>query len=499
MMIGNRSMSDPSPFPRYDTSYSSLPASFYSHVHPYGASSPKLLKLNSALAEVLGFDLQGLTDDDAAQIFAGNQLADHSKPLAMAYAGHQFGGFNPGLGDGRALLLGEVVGTDSQRYDIQLKGSGQTPYSRQGDGRAALGPVLREYVMSEAMAALGIPTTRALAAVLTGDPVLREGVLPGAIVTRVASSHLRVGTFELAAFRGNKDDLAALVTYALDRHFPDRVEDGPPALQLLNGVVGRQAALIAQWMGVGFIHGVMNTDNCTISGETIDYGPCAFMDGYNPAQVYSSIDHQGRYAFSNQAPIAHWNTAVLAQALLPLIDDEEASAIKLAQDAVDRFPTAFQAAYLGVMRGKLGLADNHQSDSQLVRDLLQLMADSEADFTNTFRALSNAENDANMFLALIGEDGKAWFESWKARLGNEATSAEERQKIIRAASPAVIPRNHRVEAMIAAGVDGDFAPFHDMVQALAKPYEDPPSSGEGEALTQLPKPDEVVHATFCGT
>ncbi|MEO0383232.1 MAG: YdiU family protein [Pseudomonadota bacterium] len=492
-------MSDLSPFPRYDTSYARLPNSFYSHVLPYGASAPKLLKLNEALAEMLGFNLNGLADSDVGQVFAGNRLADTSQPLAMAYAGHQFGGFNPGLGDGRALLLGEVIGNDKRRYDVQLKGAGQTPYSRQGDGRAALGPVLREYVMSEAMAALGIPTTRALAAVLTGDPVLREGMLPGAIVTRVASSHLRVGTFELAAFRGNKDDLAALVTYALDRHYPDGADDTPSALKLLNNVIDRQAALIARWMGVGFIHGVMNTDNCTISGETIDYGPCAFMDGYNPAQVYSSIDHQGRYAFSNQPPIAHWNMAVLAQAVLPLIDEEEASAVKLAQEAVNRFPIAFQAAYLDVMRRKLGLSDGHEDDSQLLRDLLQLMTDAEADFTGTFRALSEAENDAEHLLAFVGEDGKAWHERWLVRLTAESTSSEERKAMMRASSPAIIPRNHRVEAMIASGLEGDFAPFHAMVDALAKPYEDAPSSGEGAALAHPPKPDEVVHATFCGT
>lgn len=492
-------MSDLSPFPRYDTSYARLPNSFYSLVQPYGASAPQLLKLNDALAEALGFDLAGSLDTDVAQIFAGNRLAENSQPLAMAYAGHQFGGFNPGLGDGRALLLGEVIGSDKQRYDVQLKGSGQTPYSRQGDGRAALGPVLREYVMSEAMAALGIPTTRALAAVLTGDPVLREGVLPGAMVTRVASSHLRVGTFELAAFRGNKDDLAALVTYALNRHYRDGADDTPPALQLLNNVIDRQAALIARWMGVGFIHGVMNTDNCTISGETIDYGPCAFMDGYNPAQVYSSIDHQGRYAFSNQPPIAHWNMAVLAQALLPLIDDEEATAVKLAQEAVDRFPVVFQAAYLDVMRSKLGLSDGHEDDGQLVRDLLQVMTNAEADFTGTFRALSEAENDATKLLTFVGEDGKAWHERWLVRLGAQSISSDDRRTMMRASSPAIVPRNHRVEAMIAAGLEGDFAPFHAMVDALATPYEDAPSSGEGVALAHPPKPDEVVHATFCGT
>jgi uncharacterized protein YdiU (UPF0061 family) len=492
-------MSKPSPFPPYDTSYERLPDALYSHVRPYGASAPRLLKLNGALAEVLGFDLDALDDADAAQVFAGNRLADGSEPLAMAYAGHQFGGFNPGLGDGRALLLGEVIGKDKRRYDIQLKGSGQTPYSRQGDGRAALGPVLREYVMSEAMAALSIPTTRALAAVLTGDPVLREGVLPGAMVTRVASSHLRVGTFELAAFRGNLDHLAALVGYALERHYRDEDADGPPALRLLNGVIDRQAALIARWMGVGFIHGVMNTDNCTISGETIDYGPCAFMDGYNPAQVYSSIDHQGRYAFSNQPPIAHWNMAVLAQALLPLIDDDEPEAIRQAQEAVDRFPGVFQEAYLKVMGRKLGFASQKDGDGQLVRNLLQLMSDAEADFTGTFRALSDAQTETGPVLALLGDAGQTWLEQWQGRLETEPGSAKDRRALMRAASPAIIARNHRVEAMIAAGLEGDLSPFHAMVGALATPFEDAPATGEGAPLALPPKLDEVVHATFCGT
>ena len=492
-------MPSPSPFPRYDTSYASLPSTLFSPVQPYGASAPKLIRLNAALAEVLGFDAESLDDAEAAAIFSGNRLADGSQPLALAYAGHQFGGFNPGLGDGRALLLGEVIGSDGKRYDIQLKGSGQTPYSRQGDGRAALGPVLREYVVSEAMAALGIPTTRALAAVLTGDRVLREGILPGAMVTRVAASHLRVGTFELAAFRGEKDALAALVDYAVARHDPDSAIDGPPALRLLKEVIERQARLIAQWMGVGFIHGVMNTDNCTISGETIDYGPCAFMDGYNPAQVYSSIDQQGRYAFANQPRIAHWNMAVLAQALLPVIDEDESTAIALAQEAVNGFPALFQTAYMEAMRAKIGLATEEPEDEQLVFDLLHMMAEEEADFTGTFRALSNAQDDAAPLKGYLGETAWPWLERWQARLRSDRLDAQDRSRLMRASNPAIIPRNHRVEAMIAAALEGDFAPFHAMVDALASPYDDAPASGEGAALALPPKPDEVVHATFCGT
>lgn len=497
--MSDLSVSDLSPFPTYDTSYARLPSAFYAPVQPYGASAPQLLKLNAGLAEVLGFDVDALDDETTASMFSGNKLAEGSQPLAMAYSGHQFGGFNPGLGDGRALLLGEVIGTDGQRYDVQLKGSGQTPFSRQGDGRAALGPVLREYVMSEAMAALGIPTTRALAAVTTGDPVLRERVLPGAMVTRVAASHLRVGTFEYAAFRGDTEHLRALVDYALERHGHPGEVDGPPALQLLHAVIDRQAKLIARWMGVGFIHGVMNTDNCTISGETIDYGPCAFMDGYNPAQVYSSIDHQGRYAFANQPPIAHWNMAVLAQALLPLIDADQEQAVKAAQEAVNQFPVRFQDAYQRVMRQKLGLKEAEDGDEALIRDLLQIMADSEADFTGTFRALSDAETDAADLLTHLGSAGEPWLARWRERLGRERTSVEERRLVMRAASPSIIPRNHRMEAMIEAGLTGDLTPFHAMVDALAKPFDDAPIDGEGAALALPPEPGEVVHATFCGT
>lgn len=485
----------PSSVPFFDTSYARLPGVFHSPVKPYGASAPVLLKLNEALAEVLGFDVDALSEEKAAEVFSGNQLVEGSAPLAMAYSGHQFGGFNPGLGDGRALLLGEVVGRDSKRYDIQLKGSGQTPYSRQGDGRAALGPVLREYVMSEAMHALGIPTTRALAAVTTGDPVIREQMLPGAMVTRVASSHLRVGTFEFAAIQRDHDKLEALTDFALARHYPVSNPELPKGLQLLEGVMEAQAQLVARWMGVGFIHGVMNTDNCTISGETIDYGPCAFMDGYNPGQVYSSIDSQGRYAFANQPPIAHWNMAILAQALLPMIDAEEEVAIKLAQEAVNGFQAKFSKAYQAVMRDKLGLMSEQVGDGELARDFLVLMADDEADFTGTFRAL--ADDDA---IAAKLPSAAAWLVRWKARLAMDGdVDPAARTSVMRGANPAIIPRNHRMEAMITAGLEGDLAPFHAMVDALSKPYEDAPMKGAMAALALPPQAEEVVHATFCGT
>jgi uncharacterized protein YdiU (UPF0061 family) len=489
----------PNSLPILETSYARLPAVFHSQVKPYGASTPSLLKLNAPLAEVLGFDVQAFSDDQAAELFSGNRLFDGSEPLAMAYAGHQFGGFNPGLGDGRALLLGDVIGRDGKRYDIQLKGSGQTPYSRQGDGRAALGPVLREYVISEAMHALGIPTTRALAAVTTGDPVLREQMLPGAMVTRVASSHLRVGTFEFAAIQQDHTKLEALTDFALARHYPDADPDKPKGLRLLETVMERQARLVARWMGIGFIHGVMNTDNCTISGETIDYGPCAFMDGYNPSQVYSSIDAQGRYAFANQPPIAHWNMAILAQTLLPMIDPDEDQAVRLAQETVNGFQAIFADAYQAVMRDKLGLKTIQTGDGELARDLLVLMAEEEADFTGTFRALTGALHDEAAFKAELS-NADTWLGRWKERLLLDGdVDPAERLSTMRLSSPAVIPRNHRVEAMIASAMEGDLAPFHTLVDALATPYDDLPQNGERALLAQPPKAEEVIHATFCGT
>ncbi len=491
-------MAQSDPFPVFETTYAQLPAVLHSAVAPHGASAPKLLKLNEPLAEVLGFDIEALDKETAANIFSGNQIAPGTQPLAMAYAGHQFGGFNPGLGDGRALLLGEVRTTDGKRHDIQLKGSGQTPYSRQGDGRAALGPVLREYLVSEAMAALGVPTTRALAAIATGDPVLREGVLPGAMVTRVAASHLRVGTFELAAFRGERQTLDALVRYALQRHDPAGLEADYPALALLEGVIARQAKLVAQWMGIGFIHGVMNTDNCTISGETIDYGPCAFMDEYSPGKVFSSIDHQGRYAFANQPPIVHWNMAVLAQALLGLLGEDEKEAVSRAQGAVDAFPAVFQAAYREQMAGKLGLTEATDQDDALIQDLLHAMSEHKADFTTTFRSLCGASTDEPL-RPLLGDASADWHARWTKRLTDQGDDPATVRGAMVLANPAIIPRNHRMEAMIAAALDGDFALFHALVDALATPYAAAPDTGEGALLAYPPAPEQVVHATFCGT
>ncbi|WP_170366186.1 protein adenylyltransferase SelO [Ruegeria arenilitoris] len=466
----------------FDNSYARLPGAFYALQSPEPVRAPRLVAFNDDLAQVLGIspgDAQ-----DMAQVFAGNALPNGAEPLAQLYSGHQFGNYNPQLGDGRAVLLGEVVGADGIRRDIQLKGSGRTPFSRQGDGRAWLGPVLREYVVSEAMHALGIPTTRALAAVETGEVVLREGPMPGAVLTRVAQSHLRVGTFQVFAARGQIADLRRLTDYAIERHYPDAI--GP--MGLLRAVRDAQAALIAQWMAVGFIHGVMNTDNCAISGETIDYGPCAFMDSYHPNTVYSSIDRMGRYAYSNQPEIAVWNLAQLATALIQQIEDKQA-AVEEATEIVHAMPELMQQHWLRRFRAKIGLTTEEDGDLALISDLLTRMAQNQADFTNTFRALgSDAARD--QFTDPAAFDG--WAEGWRARLTREADPAA----VMHAANPAFIPRNHRVEQMIQAAVQGDYAPFHRLNAVLARPYDDQPDAAD---LRRPPTQDEVVHATFCGT
>ncbi|WP_170432241.1 protein adenylyltransferase SelO [Ruegeria arenilitoris] len=466
----------------FDNSYARLPGAFYARQSPEPVRAPRLVAFNDDLAQVLGIspgDAQ-----DMAQVFAGNALPDGAEPLAQLYSGHQFGNYNPQLGDGRAVLLGEVVGTDGIRRDIQLKGSGRTPFSRQGDGRAWLGPVLREYVLSEAMHALGIPTTRALAAVETGEVVLREGPMPGAVLTRVAQSHLRVGTFQVFAARGQIADLQRLTDYAIARHYPDAV--GP--MGLLRAVRDAQAALIAQWMAVGFIHGVMNTDNCAISGETIDYGPCAFMDSYHPNTVYSSIDRMGRYAYSNQPEIAVWNLAQLATALIQQIEDKQA-AVEEATEIVHAMPELMQQHWLRLFRAKIGLTTEEDGDLALISDLLTRMAQNQADFTNTFRALGG-DAARDQFTDPTAFD--SWAEGWRARLTREADPLA----VMRAANPAVIPRNHRIEQMIQTAVQGDYAPFHRLNAVLARPYDDQPDAAD---LRRPPMPDEVVHATFCGT
>ncbi len=468
----------------FDNSYGRLPERFYTRLDPTPVAEPKLIALNRSLADRLGLDATALASPHGTAALAGNTIPGGADPLAQAYAGHQFGNFVPQLGDGRALLLGEVVAPDGQRFDIQLKGSGPTPYSRMGDGRAWLGPVLREYIVSEAMAALGVPTTRALAAVQTGETVLRESPLPGAVLTRVAASHIRVGTFQFFAARDDRDALEALTAHAIARHQPD----GETALDLLNGTIERQADLIARWMGLGFIHGVMNTDNMTISGETIDYGPCAFVDVYHPLRVFSSIDHAGRYAYGRQPDVAMWNLAQLAMALLPLIGSSEP-----AQKALDRFPALFRTAWSRVFRAKLGLATEADGDDALANDLLNRIAENHADFTNTFRALGTPDARDEF---LEPESYDAWERAWRDRLAREDTTPEARLDALRAVNPAVIPRTHRIEETIKAGVAGDFAPFERLHRVLQTPF----ALDEADSdLARAPTEDEIVPQTFCGT
>lgn len=485
----------------FDNSYRRLPDHFHARVQPEPVSAPRLVALNGPLAEQLRLAPSAL-EPDAASIFSGNRLPAGAEPIAAAYAGHQFGGFVPQLGDGRAILLGEIVDRDGVRRDIQLKGSGRTPFSRRGDGRAALGPVLREYLVSEAMHALGIPTTRALAAVTTGDPVYREDVLPGAVLTRVAASHIRVGTFQYFAAREDLDSVRRLADHVLVRHYPSLQQTEQPYVALLAAVTERQAMLVARWLQVGFIHGVMNTDNMAVSGETIDYGPCAFMDEYNPQTVFSAIDHGGRYAFANQPRIAAWNLARLAETLLPLFDADAEQAVVLANEVLSRFPDQFQQFWLDGMRRKVGLATAEADDLALVRDLLQAMHQGRADFTLTFRRLcaaaeEAAPDDAVRRLFEPPELFNAWAERWRERLARDPQSPDERAQAMRRVNPAFIPRNHRVEEVIRAAVDhDDFQPFETLRAVLARPFEDQPAMAR---YAEPPQPAERVLQTFCGT
>ncbi|MEK0163095.1 YdiU family protein [Phaeobacter sp. A36a-5a] len=473
----------------FDNTYAALPPLFYSKQAPVPVKAPELIAYNGALGAELG--IRAGDRAELAEIFAGNRVPDGADPLAQLYAGHQFGTYNPQLGDGRAILLGEAVGVDGERRDIQLKGSGRTPYSRGGDGRAWLGPVLREYVVSEAMHALGIPTTRALAAVATGELVWREqGGLPGAVLTRVAASHLRVGSFQIFAARGEQAALRQLTDYAIQRHYPEA--KGP--MGLLRAVRDRQSELIAAWMSVGFIHGVMNTDNSSISGETIDYGPCAFLDVYHPSTVFSSIDRMGRYAYSNQPDIAVWNLAQLATALIQQAEDPQAL-VEEATEIVHAMPARTEAAWLRRFGAKIGIAEATPDDMALITDLMQRMAAGQADFTNTFRALGDAVAPdsgkvRDEFLEPEAFDG--WAMDWRARLAQEADPAA----VMAAANLVYIPRNHRIEAMISAAVAGDFGPFERLNTVLADPYT---VQAGAEDLRRPPAASEVVKATFCGT
>ena len=482
----------------FDNTYARLPEGFFARLDPVPVAEPFLIRANRDLAEELGIEPAWLDSPEALQVFSGNALAEGSEPIAMAYAGHQFGGFAGLLGDGRALLLGEVVDKQGVRRDIQLKGSGQTPFSRRGDGKSALGPVLREYVVSEAMTALGVPATRALAAVATGEKVHRETTVPGGVFTRVASSHIRVGTFEWFAARQDHANLRVLADYVIDRHYPDVRSADNPYLGLLAGVIARQAELIAHWMQMGFIHGVMNTDNMSVSGETIDFGPCAFLDVYHPEKVFSSIDHQGRYAFNNQSPIGYWNLTRFAETLLPLLHEDSEKAITAATAELERFASLHRNALQKRYAAKIGLPDGSADDWTLAQALLHVMAEGEADFTLVFRRLAGAfesgrdETVAERFNC--PKDVTAWLTEWRKRLsGGDQGKALE---LMRRSNPILIPRNHRVEEAIQAAYQGDYGPFNRLNDALQRPFEERPEFAEYETP---PKPNEVVRETFCGT
>ncbi|MBB4006383.1 protein adenylyltransferase SelO [Allorhizobium taibaishanense] len=480
----------------FDNSYARLPSPFHASVLPQPVARPQLIRFNHALAQDLGLDVEGQGDQALADMFSGNRIPQGANPLAMAYAGHQFGNFVPQLGDGRAILLGEVLDRHGRRRDIQLKGAGPTPFSRNGDGRAALGPVIREYVVSEAMHALGLPTTRALAAVASGQPVRREVALPGAVLTRVAASHIRVGTFQFFAAREDVDSLKALADHVIDRHYPILKDADNRYLALLHAIAERQASLIARWLSIGFIHGVMNTDNVAVSGETIDFGPCAFLDEYNPKKVFSSIDQRGRYAYANQPGIGQWNMARLAECLLPLFDGDEEKTVEDANAALVRFGEVFQTYWLAAFRAKLGLAGTDEGDLALINDFLGLMAAHEADFTLSFRRLGTiAGGRPALDLMPESETLTAWLARWRARLGTDRP-ADVIEAEMNTVNPALIPRNHRIEEAIASAVYGDYSLFERLTEALQRPYEE---RAEAADLMLPPSVEERVARTFCGT
>ena len=484
----------------FDNTYARELEGFYVPWKAAQVARPSLVKFNRELAEELGLDADALESEQGARIFAGNETLEGAVPLAQAYAGHQFGGFVPQLGDGRALLLGEVIDRNGRRRDIQLKGSGPTPFSRAGDGRAALGPVLREYLIGEAMDALGIPTTRALAAVLTGEPVFRETALPGAVLTRVAASHIRVGTFQFFAARAEQAKAGRLADYVIDRHYPELKGDANPYLGLLERVGDRQAALIASWMHAGFIHGVMNTDNMAISGETIDYGPCAFMDHYDPGTVFSSIDTHGRYAYANQPRIAHWNLARFAETLLPLIDADGKRAVARATEVVNSFPERYERHWLKGMRAKLGLVSEEEADLNLATGFLTAMEGKNVDYTLAFRYLADAALGEEEPIRSLFTDPSAydlWSGPWRARLAREAVAPLARAQAMRRANPVFIPRNHRVEQALSAAVESaDYAPFETLLNILSRPFDDQP---EFAAFTEPAPEGQGCYQTFCGT
>lgn len=486
----------------FENTYARLPDRFYARVAPTAVKAPRLIRLNTQLALDLGLDPNWLAGPEGLEVLAGRLVPVSAEPIAMAYAGHQFGHFVPQLGDGRAILLGEIIDRQGVRRDVQLKGSGPTPFSRRGDGRAALGPVLREYIVSEAMTALDIPSTRSLAAVISGEMVARETALPGAILTRVAASHIRVGTFQFFAARRDLDGLRLLADHVIARHYPEARRADRPYLALLELVTARQAELIARWLLVGFIHGVMNTDNMSIAGETIDYGPCAFMDEYDPGKVFSSIDRQGRYAYGNQPQIATWNLSRFAETLLPLIDDDQQQAVQRAEDVLRGFSARFDAAYFNGMRRKLGLSTVEDEDLKLVDEFLSLLAADGVDFTLAFRRLSDAagEGASEHPVRSLFHDQRlfeAWAARWRQRLAREPEGVESHRARMRAVNPAFISRNHRIEEVIEAAVAAaDFAPFETLLSVLAKPFADQPDFAR---YMDPPQVHERVDQTFCGT
>jgi uncharacterized protein YdiU (UPF0061 family) len=478
-----------------DNSYARLPKTFFSNIDQNPVSLPKLVILNTSLATSLGLNAQVLQNSDGVAIFAGNKIPQGALPIAQAYAGHQFGHFTM-LGDGRAMLLGEQITPQGERFDIQLKGSGRTPYSRGGDGRAALGPMLREYIISEAMHGLGIATTRSLGVVTTGESVIRETNQAGAVLTRVAASHLRVGTFQYASKWGTVEELRALADYTLERHFPEVDLDDNPYLFLLKEVIKGQAVLIAKWQMVGFIHGVMNTDNMTISGETIDYGPCAFMDTYNPATVFSSIDVHGRYAYGNQPNIGLWNLSRFAETLLPLLHVNQDAAVALAQDTITGFTELYHSNWLAGMRAKLGMFNQEKQDEQLIEDLLSMMQKHQADYTNTFRALT-FDTLSDVAVLFEAPEFVKWHELWQARLSRQQESKATSQQLMQSSNPALIPRNHRVEEALEAAVkNGDYSVMEGLLNALSNPYAYSPEQVE---YATLPGLSTSPYRTFCGT
>lgn len=492
--------------PPFEHSYAELPEVFFSDQQPSAVRDPAMIQLNEPLAQALNVDINWLNSVQGLLALAGNGLPNTARPIAMAYSGHQFGQWNPTLGDGRALLLGELLDRNGQRFDLQLKGAGRTRYSRQGDGRSPLGPALREYIVSEAMAAMAIPTTRSLAVVSTGERVAREQLLPGGVLTRIATSHIRIGTFEFATALGDKALLGQLADYTLARLYPSCLQADNPYLAMLNEMVKRLAELVAQWQAIGFVHGVMNTDNILLSGETIDYGPCAFLDHYDPDAVFSSIDQRGRYAYSNQPAIAQWNLLVLAQSILPLLGDDQAAAVKQAETAIEEFAALYEYFYHHAMAKKIGFATASEASQSLSDSLLELMQRHRLDFTLTFSRLTEMAQSGfalNATGVFAGEEPDAiealqqWLEQWQAVLSQQAVSTTAASATMATANPLYIPRNHLVEAALHAAVyENNLQPFYQLIGCLNQPYRRHP---EHALYAAPPKPEQVVHATFCGT